>query len=158
MEHIIAFDPNTGEVVQVERIEPVDNVETNYLSSKGTHIYNKCEDNIGEGYRHPVTPLDPASKYPVAMKLGLEMFELLNLAAYKGRVIGFMKKSDRPSDASYIQPEMIVGLQGSDVNRCSSHFCIAIAPKPKKTDREVLEDLVNGTQGALEAARKHLDE
>ena len=116
-----------------------------------------------ESEQFPLIPLYPASEAAVSWMIGRQMFKALKLAEYQGRVLGFMRKGDRPYNArTYIDPENAAVWTSMDVESTGNRFCIAIAPEEvKKTTEEVLQDLIDSMDTysgmpALEAAKKHL--
>ena len=119
-----------------------------YLPHCGTHTFvaGVCPTAV---HRHPITPVDPDDKHAVAMKIGLEAYDAYHLEKYPGRVLGIMRKRDRPVGVGYIG--MGAGkLRGENIGRHLDQFCIAIAPEPvEKTTEDHLRDLLNAVDRAI---------
>jgi len=154
-----------GKVYHLGEMEPVQEGVPCLLSG-GKGVWNPGKDHLFIS-RHRVTPVDPDDKHAVAMKLGLEAYDAYHLAKYPGRVLGIMRKRDRPVGAGYIW--MGTGeLRGENTGRHLDQFCIAIAPEPvEKTTEDCLAGLAkliveNGGIGGeiyaqAQAAQAHLD-
>jgi len=83
------------------------------------------------------------------MKLGLELYDRLDLEKHSGQPMEIMKKSERLKGTKYINLETGYVCDGSGV-RDNSLLCIALAPEPvEKTTEDCLRDLLSAVDKTI---------
>lgn len=158
---LIVYDTNTQSINQLKPLAKFDIMRagTRWVGMDGRGITELCRRGIGDGKRHTVTKLPASDKHAIAMRLGLEMYDKLELDLVSDRVLGFMRMKDRPGDAGLIDVENGV-RRGRHNFRDISLFCIALAPEEKpKTARDLLQALIGGesVEKLRDEVRKFLD-
>ena len=157
---LITINTDTGEMHEITNVSDRISAGDSYLShsvQKGVSFFVTDHDMQPQTIAPIGKPIDPASEAAVSWMIGQQLFKALKLAECKGEFLGVMRKKDRPEGAGYIQLERGSVFPAQSATH-SAELCIAIAPEPKKTTEEVLQDLIDATDQteARDAAIKHL--
>ena len=137
-----------GEWYYMDALEPVRD-DVLYLSNNGAGAFHVGCCKGDPRWRHPLTPADPSDKHVVAMKLGLELYDRLDLEKHSGQPMEIMKKSERLKGTKYINLETGYVCDGSGV-RDNSLLCIALAPEPvEKTTEDHLRAVLSVLDTAI---------
>ena len=106
-------------------------------------------NSISAEKRHIATPLPPSNKHAMAYRVGMDIVEKLKLEPLGERVLGVVRKCDRPPDASYIRLDD-AGRRSINACRISEELCIAISPEPpaEKTAMDWLVEVYEDVSGA----------